>query len=305
MGEGYGCRVRIDLGGDEFLRYLKVERGVSVHTIEGYSRDLARFASFLESRGRKNLEDITAADISDHLLALCDEKKSARTRSRALAAIRGLFRYAISEGAIKSDPSAHVPGPRLGRRLPTVLGLDDVERLLDAPAPDTARGQRDRAMLSVLYATGLRVSELVGLTIGAAKLERGTVRVTGKGRKERLVPLGEFAAERLEAFLEGGRADLCRPGDDAILFPSGRGGAMTRQGFWKLIKRYVRELGIRQAVSPHMLRHSFATHLLERGADIRAVQALLGHSDISTTQVYTHIARARLVELYRRHHPRA
>ncbi len=295
----------LDQGIDEFLRFLKVERGVSVHTVDGYARDLAGFARFLETLGRATLSDVKGSDVCDYFLKLAEADKSPRTRNRALAAVRGLFRYAKSERLCDSDPTETVTGPRLGRKLPDVLGLDEVETLLETPPEDNPRGMRDRAMLALLYATGLRVSELCKLEMGQVKLDRGYVRTTGKGQKDRMVPLGEFAHARLSSYLESARAALAKPGDEAILFPSGRGGAMTRQGFWKLLQRYVRAAGVSAQVSPHTLRHSFATHLLERGADIRAVQALLGHSDISTTQIYTHVARARLVELYRRHHPRA
>jgi integrase/recombinase XerD len=294
-----------DAACDLFLGHCKVERNLSPNTIEGYGRDLARLGRFLDGRRVTTAARVTPVHFTDYLLALADEGLSARSRARALVAIRGLFRFLHSERHIDGDPTETLDAPRIGRRLPDVLGMDAVDRLLAAPRPDTPRGLRDQAMLETLYATGLRVSELVGLAMGDLNLQAGWVRVTGKGRKQRMVPLGEAAGERIAAYLAEVRPRFLRnPGERAV-FLTERGGPMTRQGFWKLLRRYSRAAGLPRDVSPHKLRHSFATHLIERGADLRAVQAMLGHADISTTQIYTHVSRARLVELYRKHHPRA
>lgn len=295
----------LDRACDLFLTHLKVERNLSPNTIQAYSRDLARLCSFLEERGLEGAAQVTAAELTDHLIALADAKLSARSRARALVAARGLFRFLVAEGHLAADPTETLDSPRIGRRLPTVLGEDAVDRLLSAPAVDTARGVRDRAMLETLYATGMRVSELVSLPAAELNLRAGFVRVQGKGRKQRLVPLGEVATGWVERYLAEARSTFLKNPREKALFLTARGKPMTRQGFWKLIRGYAMKAGIPQNVSPHQLRHSFATHLLERGADLRSVQAMLGHADISTTQIYTHVSRARLLELYRKHHPRA
>lgn len=294
----------LDRACDLFLDHLKVERNLTPNTIESYSRDLTRLRSFLTSRGHAAIDSITSVDLTDHLLELMDAKLSARSRARALVAIRGWFRFLVAERHLESDPTETLDAPRLGQRLPDVLGVDAVDRLLAAPRIHTPRGLRDSAMIECLYATGLRVSELVGLAASDVNLGAGYVRVMGKGRKQRLVPMGEVARERIAAYLTEVRPGLVKDPREPALFLTGRGKPMTRQGFWKLLGRYARSVGIAR-VSPHKLRHSFATHLIERGADLRAVQAMLGHADISTTQIYTHVSRARLVELYNRHHPRS
>jgi integrase/recombinase XerD len=291
---------------DRYLRYLRVERHLSANTIDGYSRDLARFVSFAAERGGADPAAITAADITDFLIEEVGAGRKVRSRARSLAAIRGLFKYLVAEGVLEADPVEVVRTPKLGRKLPAVLSIDEVDRLLAAPdqGPETPRRLRDNAMLATLYATGLRVSELVGLLRREVNLNAGFVRTVGKGRKERLVPLSPVASAAIEAYLERGRpAQVVRPNEPA-LFLTGRGKPMTRQWFWTLIGRYARGAGITTRVSPHVLRHSFATHLLEGGADLRAVQAMLGHSDISTTEIYTHVSRARLIELHGAHHPR-
>ncbi|HTE54098.1 MAG TPA: site-specific tyrosine recombinase XerD [Kofleriaceae bacterium] len=298
----------LDAACDRFLEQLLVERQLSGNTVEAYGRDLCRMRSFLIARGRTDAGDVTTADLTDYLLDLAEAGLKPRSRARALVAIRGLFRYLGGERLVDADPSESLLAPRTGTRLPSVLGIDEVDRLLAAPAaaPGSPRSVRDSAMLAALYATGLRVSELVGLRLPDLNLKGGFVRATGKGRKTRLVPLGDVAAARLIAYLEGARPRLVarRPAEMG-LFLTERARPMTRQGFWKLIRRYARAAGIRRDVSPHVLRHSFATHLVERGADLRSVQAMLGHADIATTQIYTHVSRARLLELYRKHHPRA
>ncbi len=300
--------IDLDSACDRFLEQLLVERQLAGNTVEAYGRDLCRMRGFLVARGRSGAGEVTASDLTDYLLDLAGAGLKPRSRARAVVAIRGLFRFLAAEKLVAGDPSENLLSPRIGRKLPSVLGLDEVDRLLAAPqaAGESTRAVRDSAMLAALYATGLRVSELVGLRLPDLNLKGGFVRATGKGRKTRLVPLGDVAAARLLAYLEAVRPRLAarRPAEMG-LFLTERGRPMTRQGFWKLIRRYARAAGIRRDVSPHVLRHSFATHLVERGADLRAVQAMLGHADIVTTQVYTHVSRARLLELYRKHHPRA
>lgn len=290
---------------DRYLRHLVVERHLSEHTLEGYSRDLARFVELAAAAGRDDPAAITTADITDHLLGLMTAGNKVRSRARAMAAIRGFFKYLLAEQIIEADPASPIRTPKLGRKLPEVLSIAEVDRLLAAPGDrGTPRQLRDSAMLATLYATGLRVSELVKLLRREVNLNAGYVRTIGKGRKERLVPLSAVATGAIEAYLERGRPALVKREREPALFLTGRGKPMTRQWFWSLIRRYARAAGITTAVSPHVLRHSFATHLLERGADLRAVQAMLGHSDISTTEIYTHVSRARLIELHRQHHPR-
>lgn len=295
----------LDRACDLFLERLLVERQLAANTVESYGRDLTRLRRFLVARGRQAPADVTPPDLADYLLELADAGLKPRSRARALVAIRGLFRFLVGERLLDRDPSETLASPRLGRRLPSVLGVEEVDRLLAEPNGASPRDLRDAAMLATLYATGLRVSELCSLRLPDLNLKGGFVRATGKGRKQRLVPLGDRAAARLIQYLEGGRLSLVKRPSELGLFLTGRGRPMTRQGFWKLIGRYARAAGIARTVSPHVLRHSFATHLVERGADLRAVQAMLGHADIATTQVYTHVSRAHMIELYRKHHPRA
>ncbi|RMH41465.1 MAG: site-specific tyrosine recombinase XerD [Deltaproteobacteria bacterium] len=292
----------LDRACDLFLDHLKVERNLSPNTLDGYARDLRRF---VDECGRRSAGDVRPVDIVDHLVRLADAGLAARSRARALVAVRGLFRFLVAERAIDADPTETLEGPKIGRRLPDVLSPDEVDRLLAAPPADTPRGARDAAMLEVLYATGLRVSELVRLAVDDVHLDRGYVRAFGKGRKQRLVPLGQVAIDRVRAYLTGHRATFVKRPDEPALFLTSRGRPMTRQGFWKLLRGYAAAAGIRRPISPHKLRHSFATHLIERGADLRAVQAMLGHADIGTTQIYTHVSRGHLVDVVRRHHPRA
>jgi integrase/recombinase XerD len=295
----------LDRACDLFLDHLKVERNLSPHTIDGYSRDLSRFCRFLGERRVAGPAGVTTAALVDYLLELADDGLSSRSRARALVAIRGLFRFLVGERYLAGDPTEPLDSPRTTRKLPDVIPVEDIDRLLAAPDPATPRGIRDGAMIATLYATGLRVSELVSLEIGEVNLEAGYVRVTGKGQKQRLVPLGEIARRAIADYLEAARPALLRDPAAQGLFLTARGRTMTRQGFWKLLRRYAVGAGVRGPISPHKLRHSFATHLLERGADLRSVQAMLGHADIGTTEIYTHVSRARLLELYRAHHPRA
>lgn len=295
----------LDAAIDVFLDHVKVERGLRRNTVEAYGRDLAKFRRWCEGRGLTEARDVHNRHVLKYLVSLADERLAVRSQARMLVTLRGLFKHLRAERYLDRDPTAEVALPRLGRPLPEVLSVDEVERLLQAPVPKTARGLRDAAMLETLYATGLRVSELVALRLADVNLDNGYLSTVGKGRKQRLVPLGEQARARVREYLASARPGLDRGRNGAALFLTHRGRPMTRQGFWKLLRGYALKAGIRKAISPHKLRHSFATHLLERGADLRAVQAMLGHADIGTTQVYTHLSRARLKEVYKTHHPRA
>ena len=286
---------------EEFIDLSWMERGLAAATLSAYRSDLSRFSGWLSRRGRR-LEQARRLDVLDFLSEHAHWPP--RTIARRLSALRRFYQHLEREGRISNNPCDRVDAPRLGRPLPDVLSEQEVERLLAAPDLDTASGLRDRAMLEVLYATGLRVSELVGLRPEQVNLVQGVLRVVGKGGKERLVPLGEPAVDWLERFLREGRADILGVKRTSALFPTSRGSAMTRQAFWYLVKRYSVRAGISRDISPHTLRHAFATHLLDHGADLRVVQMLLGHRDISTTQIYTHIARERLKVMHARHHPR-
>jgi integrase/recombinase XerD len=286
---------------ERFLDSLWLERGLSDNTLGSYRGDLTALAAWLNAR-EIGLRDAKAADLMGFLAGY--ELASARSTARRLSSIRRLYQYLVRERLIARDPSARIKPPRLGRSLPKALSEAEVEALLTAPDCAAPLGLRDRAMLEVLYATGLRVTELVGLSVFQLNLRQGVVRVTGKGGKERLVPLGEAAVDWLERYLKEGRPQLLGTRACDAAFVTRRGRAPTRQAFWHTIKRHARKAGIRILPSPHTLRHAFATHLLNHGADLRVVQLLLGHSDISTTQIYTHVARARLKELHARHHPR-
>lgn len=286
---------------DSFLDALWMERGLSDNTLSAYRSDLYKFSQWLQQRQVKLL-NVQANEILAYL-ALPDNK-SARTVARRLSSLRRLYEYLLREDQIKQNPVSNVDAPKLGRSLPKTLTESEVEALLDAPDIEDVLGMRDKCMLEVLYATGLRVSELVGLTLQQVNLRQGVVRVTGKGNKERLVPLGEEATQSLDQYLSFARNEILNNAMSDALFPSKRGKAMTRQTFWHMIKRYTVIAGINKILSPHVLRHAFATHLINHGADLRVVQMLLGHSDISTTQIYTHVARERLKDLHSEHHPR-
>lgn len=290
---------------DLYLDFLRTERGLALNTLEAYGRDMRDYLDFLARAGLRDPELVTSDHVGEHLGALARKGISNRSQARHLAAIRGFHLFLMRERYARSDPTEDVETPRILKKLPIFLTLDEVERLLAMPDEKTAAGQRDRAMIEVLYATGLRVSELCGLTTEDINLRDGYLVARGKGSKERLVPLGELAAQKLLAFLKDGRLALLKGRHGRHLFIGPRGTAITRQGFWKILGRYARAAGIDKKLSPHKLRHSFATHLLERGADLRAVQAMLGHSDISTTQIYTHVDRARARRVYDKAHPRA
>lgn len=291
-----------DLLVDAYVDHLKVERGLARATIDGYSRDLAGFLGWLEEEGL-GLEEVDRGAVAGWLVSLSKAGLSARSQARHLSAVRGLFKYLVAERWVKSDPTELVDAPKLGRRLPTVLSRDEVVRLLSAPDVATKRGLRDAAMLHTMYAAGLRVSELVNLQLGDVNLESGFLAAFGKGNKRRLVPLGQVACDFIAAWRAEIRGQWARPGEGA-LFVTARGGPMTRQAFWKIVRRQATVAGITKRISPHKLRHSFATHLLQGGADLRAVQTMLGHADISTTQVYTHVTGDHLRRMHERYHPR-
>lgn len=296
--------MHLDQAADLYLEHLKVERHLSRNTLDAYSRDLAAFGRFCAARGLTEAVAVDGSAVLEYLIALSKAGRAVRTQARQLVTLRGLFRHLRRERLLSADPTAGVELPRLGRKLPQVLTLDEVEALLAAPAQDSAAGLRDAAMLELLYATGLRVSELCQLRVADVNLERGVLLATGKGRKQRIVPIGESAVALVARYLREARPAADRQRSEA-LFLSRLGGALTRQAFWKLLRRHAVVAGITKVISPHKLRHSFATHLLERGADLRAVQAMLGHADISTTQIYTHLDRSQIFETFRRHHPRA
>ncbi len=290
---------------DEFGDSLWLEDGLSRNTLESYRRDLNKFAAWLERERGVAIVEAGQADIQGFLAYLVGgEKARATSTSRAISSLKRLFRYLLRQNRISADPTLQIATPKLPRSLPKSLTEQDVELLLGAPDVHTALGLRDRAMLEVLYATGLRVSELVGLGVAQASLDMGVVRVMGKGSKERLVPLGEEALDWIRRYLAVGRPGLLAGKLSEALFVTQRGEGMTRQMFWYLIKKHAKQGGLHKPLSPHTLRHAFATHLLNHGADLRVVQMLLGHADISTTQIYTHVARERLKQLHAQHHPR-
>ena len=288
---------------DRFLDALWLEKGLSDNTREAYRSDLALFNGWLDERGAR-LADAGREVILDHLAWRLQSGYKARSTARLLSGLRGFYRFLLREGGISVDPTLRVDLPQLGRPLPKALSEADVEALLAAPDVGDPLGLRDRAMLEVLYACGLRVTELVSLTLEQINPRQAVLRTFGKGNKERLVPLGEEAMHWLKRYLRDGRDALLAGKASDVVFPSRRGDLMTRQTFWHRIKLHARQAGISAPISPHTLRHAFATHLLNHGADLRTVQMLLGHSDLSTTQIYTHIARARLQALHAEHHPR-
>ncbi|GGK15201.1 tyrosine recombinase XerD [Caldalkalibacillus thermarum] len=290
---------------DAFLHYLRVEKGLSANTINSYRRDLERFFSSLNKQQCVSLEDVNREHILAFLLELRKEHKADATVNRHLSAIRTFFRFLLHDGKCAHDPSAHIETPKLEKKLPQVLSVSEVERLLQAPSTTTPFGQRDQAMLEVLYATGIRVSELISLRLDDVHLQMGFIKCMGKGSKERIIPLGQMAIDALSQYINNGRKKLDKTRRQKVLFLNHHGRPLTRQGFWKIIKKYAAKAGIKKEITPHTLRHSFATHLLENGADLRAVQEMLGHADISTTQIYTHVTKVRLKDIYSRAHPRA
>lgn len=289
---------------ERFADALWLERGLSANTLQAYQTDLRQLSRWLKDRRGSHLLAAKRADLLAYLAELAGAGMTARTASRRLSTLRQFYRWALRENWIRIDPSAQIDAPKLGRPLPKSLTEPEVEALLAAPDVATEEGLRDRAMLELLYASGLRVSELVGLQLQQLSLRQGLVRITGKGGKERLVPLGDEAANWIERYQRGARAELLSGAASEALFVTRRGGPMTRQAFWYRIRKHAGTAGIRKHLSPHTLRHAFATHLVNHGADLRVVQLLLGHSDLSTTQIYTHVARERLQHLHAMHHPR-
>ena len=288
---------------DGFIDHLWLEDGLSRNTLDSYRRDLLQFSEWVKKTGSRDLTSVEQADIQQYL-AFRSPTSKARSIGRLVASLRRYYRFALRESWISADPTLQIESPKLPRSLPKSMSEEDVESLLDAPNVNQPLGLRDRAMLEILYASGLRVSELVGLKVTEVSLNEGMIRVTGKGSKTRLVPMGQEAVEWIEKYLRESRPEILHKRLSDSLFITQRGEAMTRQAFWYLIKRYAVIAGINKSLSPHVLRHAFATHLLNHGADLRVVQMLLGHADISTTQIYTHVARERLKQLHSVHHPR-
>jgi integrase/recombinase XerD len=290
---------------DSFVAFLRAERGLSPHTVEAYARDIVVYIKGLQDAGIKDVRSIVSDHFRGHLSQLIKGGLSKRSAARHASAVRAFHRFLLEEGICGADPTEEVEIPRGPSRLPTFLTLEQVDALLMAPAMKTIAGARDKAMLETLYATGLRVSELVKLRVEDVNFESAYLVTLGKGQKERMVPVGSQALQCIKAYLKEGREALLKGRRSRALFVTSRGAGFTRVGFWKLLKRYAQQAGLAGPISPHKLRHSFATHLLERGADLRVVQAMLGHADLSTTQIYTHVNRAHLMAIYRQYHPRS
>ena len=290
---------------EQYLDFIGVERGLSANTLESYGRDLRQFSRYLQKNGLDSWSDPDRMRVLGYLDELRQTGKSTATISRCLASLRSFYKFLTQEGYINADPTLELDSPKVEKKLPNVLSLPEVETLLFSPDTKTPSGLRDKAMFEVLYATGIRVSELVNLSLPDVNLDSGFIRCMGKGSKERLVPLGSVAIRALRDYLSLGRPKFIRSRDVRAVFVNHHGRQLTRQGFWKLLKKQAREAGISLDITPHTLRHSFATHLLENGADLRAVQEMLGHADISTTQIYTHVTKSRIREVYNKAHPRA
>jgi integrase/recombinase XerD len=288
---------------DRFLDAVWMERGLSPNTLAAYRADLTALERWLDEHSC-DLPHAQRGDILSFMASRVQAGARPRSTARQLSSFRRFFRYLVREGVLREDPTAQIAMPKVGRSLPKSLMEEEVEALLAAPTVSDPLGHRDRTMLEVLYATGLRVSELVNCKLSQVNLNQGVLRIVGKGDRERLIPLGEEAVQWVQQFLQGPRVEILLERQTDYLFPTRRGDRMTRQAFWHIIKRYARKAGIARELSPHTLRHAFATHLLNHGADLRVVQMLLGHSDLSTTQIYTHVARERLKELHAEHHPR-
>lgn len=290
---------------DRFCDALWLEQGLARNTLSSYRGDLVQFAAWLSEHGKKSLIESDRADIQSYLaVRILHDHAKPRTTARLLSSMKRFYQYALREGKIQIDPTLQIAAPKLSRLLPTSLSEADVEALLNAPDVESPLGLRDRAMLETLYASGLRVSELIGLKVVQVSLDMAVVKTLGKGAKERLVPIGEQALDWLTRYLREARPSLLSGKSSDAMFVTARASAMSRQAFWYLIKRHAVIAGIDKPLSPHTLRHAFATHLINHGADLRVVQLLLGHADISTTQIYTHVARERLKQLHAKHHPR-
>ncbi|WP_425061138.1 Tyrosine recombinase XerD [Sporomusa carbonis] len=290
---------------NEFINYLAVERGLAQNTLESYGRDLRQFQTFLQNSQLDFLRNSNRDTILSYLNSLQLKGRAVSTISRNLAAIKSFYQYLVRERHIDKDPAVNLESPKLEKKLPKILAINEVEELLKQPNTFQPTGLRDKAMLELLYATGIRVSELISLNISDVNLDMGYIKCYGKGAKERIVPLGSIAAKCVQEYIAKGRSKLVRTYEEPSLFVNHHGNRLTRQGFWKIIKKYAMEANITKEITPHTLRHSFATHLLENGADLRSVQEMLGHADISTTQIYTHVTKNRLKEVYDKTHPRA
>jgi integrase/recombinase XerD len=288
-----------------FLNFVRVEKGLADNSVAAYRRDLAKLASFASAHSLRT-RSIRRDDVVEFLGSLYKQGLDGRSVARHLVTLRNFFRFALSENWIKLDPTLNLDSPKIWKSLPGCLTMEEVDRLLALPDPASSLGMRNKALLELLYSTGLRVSELVGLRLGDIDMQAGCLRCIGKGNKERLVPVGKQAISAVTAYLREARPRLVRRQASApFIFVNSRGGKLSRVGFWKVLKQYGRQAGLGRKLSPHKLRHSFATHLLERGADLRSVQLMLGHADISTTQIYTHVIQERLKQVYKAHHPRA
>jgi len=290
---------------NNFLEYLFFERGLAKNTIDSYRRDLKSYISYLRNKNILDINMTNRTTIFSYLLLMQKKGKASSSISRACAAIKSFYHYLFRERIIEEDPTEYIDAPKMEHRLPKVLSIEEVELLLRQPDTSNPLGVRDRTMLELLYATGMRVSELISISIEDVNLEMGYLRCIGKGSKERIVPIGSVAIHYLKNYIEKSRKEILNGKELSILFLNSQGKSLTRQGFWKIIKKYSKRAGIDKTITPHTLRHSFATHLLENGADLRAVQEMLGHADISTTQIYTHITRNKIKEVYDKTHPRA
>jgi integrase/recombinase XerD len=290
----------------DFLHYIVVERGLAQNTITSYERDLKKYKQYIQEVEQiQSFEDVSRIHIISFLKHIKEHGNSSRTLARHIASIRSFHQFLLRDKAVTHDPSIHVETPHPERTLPKVLSMGEVEQLLDTPKQETVFGLRDKAMIEVLYATGIRVTELINLNLGDIHLTMGFLRCIGKGNKERIIPIGRAATSALEVYMDHARGKMIGKTKTDALFLNHHGNRLSRQGFWKILKRLTEEAGINKELTPHTLRHSFATHLLENGADLRAVQEMLGHADISTTQIYTHVTKARLKDVYKTFHPRA
>ncbi|NQU02547.1 MAG: site-specific tyrosine recombinase XerD [Syntrophaceae bacterium] len=289
---------------DEYINFLAVERGVSLNTLEAYSRDLSRYIAYIERREIKEIKYISSDDVIAFLGSLRKSGLGANSVNRTLAALRGFYKHLLLQKLIEENPIANISLARTWMHLPDTLNEEEMRNLLDQPEVKNVLGIRDRAMMELLYATGIRVSELISLTINNINWQTGYIIVMGKGGKERIVPVGQVAYDRLGGYVNKVRPGLLKGNSTTVLFLNRSGVGLTRQGFWKIVKKYAKKAGMMKRVYPHTFRHSFATHILERGGDLRSVQVMLGHSDISTTQIYTHVTRERLKDIHRKYHPR-
>ncbi|ACB85242.1 site-specific tyrosine recombinase XerD [Natranaerobius thermophilus] len=289
----------------EFIYYLNVERGLSENTLNSYLRDLKNFLEFLNQQGVTKWQEVKRTHIMKYLIFMKEKGKASATVTRNIASVRSFFQFLLQEGMISENPSTDLETPKQEKKLPEILSPQEVDKLLNQPDTTDFKGKRDKAMLEVLYATGMRVSELISLNVEHVDSNNGYILCKGKGDKERIVPLGKMAIKSVSDYISKSRPQLRKNLSEPALFLNHHGKRLSRQGFWKILKKYAEKIGIKQKITPHTLRHSFATHLLENGADLRAVQEMLGHSDISTTQIYTHLTKQRLKDVYSKSHPRA